>query len=179
MKNWTRATLHAKDKLNADNQWSFDPATGVLICAGDKGHEWLRYEKELGDFIYHVEWRFIPVTSGKKGYNSGIYARNSKDASTWIQAQTGPGPGGWLFGESPVNGKLTRFDFSKKTLAKTVKPPGEWNTFEVTCKGKDVRLWINGFTTVEWTDCDALKGYVGLEAEGYRVEFRKVMLKTL
>jgi hypothetical protein len=28
-------------------------------------------------------------------------------------------------------------------LAQRVKPAGEWNTFEITCKGKDVTLWVN------------------------------------
>ena len=71
--------------------------TGYLVCQGDGGHEWLRWDQELGDFIYHVEWRFTPVP-GKKGYNSGVYARNSADARIYHQAQTGDGSGGYLFG---------------------------------------------------------------------------------
>ena len=54
-----------------------------------------------------------------------------------------------------------------------MKPAGEWNTFEITCKGKDMALWVNGAVTCEWHDCEAYpKGYVGLEAEGFRIEFR-------
>jgi hypothetical protein len=181
LEGWTRDVLHAKDKLSPDNQWSLDESTGVLTCAGDKGHEWIRYEKEQGDFIYHVEWKFVPVKSGKTGYNSGIYARNSKDATTWIQAQTGNANGGFLFGEAPSrkDGKLTRFNFSKQVMGKPVKGPGEWNVFEITCKGKDITVWANGQITNEWTDCGAARGYIGLDAEGYRIEFRKVMLKPL
>jgi hypothetical protein len=177
--NWARAPIHAKDRLNPQNQWSIDEVTGNLICEGDKGHEWLRYRKELGDFVFHVEWRFTPVTTGKKGYNSGIYARNSEDATTWLQAQTGDASGGYIFGEAPRDGKLAGVNLSKQVQGKPVKPAGEWNTFEITCKGKDMSLWVNGQTTCEWHDCGALRGYVGLEAEGYRIEFRKVMLKEL
>jgi len=176
---WTRATLHAQDRLNPQNQWSIEAATGNLVCEGDKGHEWLRYDQELGDFIFHVEWRFTPVTTGKTGYNSGIYARNSADATTWLQAQTGSGSGGFIFGEAPHNGKLEKVNLSNQVKGKPVKPAGEWNTFEITCKGKDMSLWVNGETTCEWHDCQALRGFVGLEAEGYRIEFRKVLLKEL
>jgi hypothetical protein len=177
LKGWTRTTLHAKDKLVEKSQWVFDPSTGILLCQGDGGHEWLRWDKEQGDFVYHVEWKFTPVTTGKKGYNSGIYARNSSDAKVWHQAQVGAGPNAFFFGETLIGGDLKRFDFSKKQADKRVKPAGEWNTFEVTCKGKDVALWVNGEFVNEWHDCEVPRGYVGLEAEGYRIEFRNVKLK--
>jgi len=180
LKGWTRTTLHARDKLSEKSQWSYDPATGVLLCAGDGGHDWMRYDKDLGDFIYHVEWKFTPVTTGKKGYNSGIYVRNSGDARVWHQAQVGNGPDAFFFGETfTAGGELKRIDFSKKQADKRVRPAGEWNTFEVTCKGKDVSLWVNGETVNEWHDCQVPRGYVGLEAEGYRIEFRNVKLKPL
>ena len=40
-------------------------------------------------------------------------------------------------------------------------------------------LWVNGDVTNRWLECDVPKGYVGLEAEGYRIEFRNVKLKPL
>jgi len=49
----------------------------------------------------------------------------------------------------------------------------------VTCRGKDVGLWVNGQTVNEWHDCEVPRGYLGLEAEGYRIEFRKVKVKSL
>ena len=51
---------------------------------------------------------------GKKGYNSGIYARNSADARIWHQAQTGDASGGYLFGETEVGGKLKPINLSKQ-----------------------------------------------------------------
>ena len=60
-----------------------------------------------------------------------------------------------------------------------MKPAGEWNTFEIACKGKDVTLWVNGAITNRWHDCQVPRGYVGVEAEGYRIEFRNVKLKPL
>ncbi|HWE37007.1 MAG TPA: DUF1080 domain-containing protein [Isosphaeraceae bacterium] len=178
LKGWTRLTIPPKGKLNPKSQWSYDPSTGLLTCRGDGGHEWLRWDEPLGDFVYHVEWRFVPV-EGKKGYNSGVYVRNSDDATVWHQAQTGDASGGFLFGETRRDGKLSRFNLSNKLLARAVRPAGEWNTFEITCKGKDVTLRTNGEVTNEWHDCPVASGHVGLEAEGWRIEFRNVKVKAI
>jgi hypothetical protein len=178
LKGWTRGPIPPGGKLDPTSQWSLDPATSQLLCGGDRGHEWLRWDKELGDFVFHVEWRFSPV-EGKKGYNSGIYARNSADARIWHQAQTGGGSGGFLFGDTPIDGKVQRINLSKQVKDQRVKPAGEWNTFEITCKGRDMTLWVNGAVTCEWHDCQVPRGYVGLEAEGWRIEFRNVKLKPL
>ncbi len=167
-----------RGKLRPASQWLLDAATGHLICQGDGGHEWLRWDPELDDFIFHVEWRFTPVP-GKKGYNSGIYARNSADGQIYHQAQTGDGSGGYLFGTTEVKAAPKRFNLSTQRSASRVKPAGEWNTFEITCRGQDMALWVNGAVTNRWHDCEVKRGHVGLEAEGWRIEFRNVKTKPL
>lgn len=177
MKQWTRGPIPPEGKLNPISQWTLDPKTGMLVCEGDRGHEWLRYDRELGDSVFHVEWRFTPI-EGKKGYNSGIYARNSADARIWHQAQTGSESGGFLFGDTPVKGRIKRINHGKQRPSR-VKPAGEWNTFEITSHGPDITLWVNGAVADQFRECEVKKGYVGLEAEGYRIEFRSVLLKVL
>jgi hypothetical protein len=178
LRGWTRGTIPPGGTLNPKSQWSIDKDSGRLICAGNGGHEWLRWDAELGDGIFHVEWRFTPV-AGKSGYNAGVYVRNSADAKIWHQAQTGSASGGYLFGDTPVAGKIERFNLASELHGRNpVKPAGEWNTFEITCKGKDITLWVNGAITNEWHRCEMLKGYVGLEAEGWRIEFRNVKFKA-
>lgn len=182
VRGWTRLPIPPggeKQKADTSSQWSLDPKTGTLLCRGDGGHEWLRYDRELGDFVYHVEWRFTPVAGRTGKYNSGIYARNSADARVWHQAQTGDASGGFLFGESPLGGSLQRFNLAKDVTRKRVKPAGEWNTFEITCKGQRMSLWVNGAVTCEFKACGYPKGYVGLEAEGYQIEFKNITLKVI
>jgi hypothetical protein len=179
LKSWTRGPIPpGKAKLQERSQWSIDTTTGNLVCEGDGGHEWLRWDEELGDAIFHVEWRFTP-RPGKKGYNSGVFVRNSADATIWHQAQTGDGSGGYLFGDTLVDGKLKRVNLSKQVLGKRVKPAGDWNVYELTCKGKEIALWVNGATTSVFDACEVPKGYVGLEAEGWRIEFKNVKVKKL
>jgi hypothetical protein len=182
LKGWTRVPIPPTAQLHPEPQWKVDSANRVLICEGDKGHEWLRYDQELGDFIFHVEFRFVPLPAGTTPaprYNSGIFARNSADGAIWHQAQAGGGSGGFLFGVSPVQGEAKRMTFNDKTKPSRVKPAGEWNAFEITAKGNQLVLWVNGAVTSEWNNLEVLKGYIGLEAEGYRIEFRNLKLKKL
>ena len=64
-----------------------------------------------------------------------------------------------------------------KMTENRVKPVGEWNVYEVRAVGKTLTLWVNGAVVIEYTEWAVPRGYVGLEAEGYRIEFRNLRLK--
>jgi len=177
-RNWTRQAFLTSSAMHPESQWKVDSARKLLICEGDKGHECLRYDKEVANFIFHVEWRFQPIPDGK-GYNSGVLVRNSADGTIWHQAQCGDVGAGWLFGDTLRNGVKQRVNFRAQMKENRVKPVGEWNIYEVRGEGPKLSLWVNGGTTSEIPDLEVLKGYVGLEAEGYRIEFRNLMLKEL
>jgi hypothetical protein len=40
-------------------------------------------------------------------------------------------------------------------------------------------LWVNGTVTCQFADCGLEQGRVGLEGEGYRIEFRNLRVKEL
>jgi len=178
LKGWYRTPVPPTGKLGRE-QWHVDAAEKVLICDGDGGHDMLLLDKEIGDATFHFEFRYTRI-EGKTGYNSGAYVRNSKDGSIWHQAQFGDAKDGYLFGETPTaDGKRKFFNLAKTVKDMRVKPAGEWNTFEVTARGKVLTLWVNGAVTCEFPDCGLANGYVGLEAEGYRIEFRNLKIKSL
>ena len=179
LQGWTRVPVPPTAALGAVSQWKVDPASGNLICDGDKtGHEMLRYDREFADFILHVEYRFTP-REGDAKYNSGIYVRNNADGSIWHQAQAGSASGGYLFGNTLVKGLAQRINLRDQLKENRVKPAGEWNTFEVRAEGPRIFLWVNGAVSSEFGQCEVPRGYVALEAEGYRIEFRNVKLKEL
>ncbi len=183
LKDWVRGPLGAAGQLRPGQMsdpspWKLDSSGEVLICEGDKvGHEWLRWGAELGNFVAHAEWRFVKV-EGEPRYNSGVFVRTSADGTIWHQAQAGAS-GGYLFAATLVNGAPQRVNLREKMTENRVKPPGEWNTYEVRAVGKQITLWVNGAITSEFTECEVSRGYFGVEAEGYRVEFRNIQLKTL
>jgi hypothetical protein len=178
LKGWYRAPVPPTGQLGR-GQWHVDAEQKVLICDGDGGHDMLLFDKEIGDAIFHFEFRYTKI-EGKTGYNSGAYVRNSKDGAIWHQAQFGDANGGYLFGETlGADDKKKWFNLSKQVADSRVKPAGEWNTLEVTAVGKVLTLWVNGAVTCRFEDCGREKGYLGLEGEGYRIEFRNLKVKAL
>jgi hypothetical protein len=178
LKGWYRVTVPPNGQLGRE-QWHVDAGKELLICDGDGGHDMLLFDKEIGDAIFHVEFRYTKI-EGKAGYNSGAYVRNSKDGAIWHQAQFGDANAGFLFGQtSGADGQKKSFNLSKQVTDMRVKPAGEWNTLEITARGKVLTLWVNGAVTCKFEDCGAATGYLGVEGEGYRIEFRNLKLKAL
>lgn len=180
LKGWKRVPIPPGSELNKKNPWSVDAETKTLVCDGVGVHEMLLYDKELADFIFHVEWRFKKLDDDKAKYNSGVYARNSADGKIWHQAQVGNRNVGFLFGDTlPLkDGKPQRVRIDDKA-AQRGKGPGEWNVYEITCKGGTMTLWINGAVTTTWKDCMVPKGHLGMEAEGFHIEFRNLKYRML
>jgi hypothetical protein len=160
-------------------QWHVDSEKQVLVCDGDGGHDMLLYRQDFGDVIFHFEFCYIRI-EGKTGYNSGAYVRNSDDGAIWHQAQFGDAKDGYLFGETlKADGTKKFFNLAKQVKDMRIKPAGEWNTLEVTARGKTLTLWVNGAVTCQFEDCGKPQGKVGLEGEGYRIEFRNLKVKPL
>lgn len=178
LEGWSRVPVPPKGKLGRA-QWHVDTDRKVLTCDGDGGHDMLLWKEVLGNAIFHFEFRYTKI-EGRKGYNSGAYARNSADGAIWHQAQFGDASGGFLFGVTPLaEGKPKFFTLQKDVKDGRVKPAGEWNTIELTAQGKTLTLWVNGAVTCRFNDCGKAKGHVGVEGEGYRVEFRNLKVKKL
>lgn len=178
LQGWYRVPVPPGGKLGRA-QWHVDADKKLLICDGDGGHDMLLTAKEYGDAIFHFEFCYTKI-EGKAGYNSGAYVRNSKDGAVWHQAQFGDAKDGFLFGVSPTaEGKTKFFTLKKEVKDMRVKPAGEWNTFEVTARGKTLTLWVNGTVTCQFDNCGQPRGHVGVEGEGYRIEFRNLKVKKL
>ncbi len=177
LKGWTRIPIPPVDGLKPAMQWRVDEAAHTLVCSGEGGHEWLRFNRELGDFTFDVEWRFTPRGPEEKRYNSGIGVRLSPYGEIWYQAQTGLS-GGYLFGMNLVDGVLKAFNLSKTMEQNRVKAAGEWNRYVITARGERLTLAVNGAVVSELEHCGLRRGHIGLEAEGYEITFRNLKLTT-
>ena len=178
LKGWSRVPVPPDAPLEKQ-QWHVDGSGELLICEGDGGHDMLLCDRLFADAIFHCEFRFTKV-DGKAGYNSGVYVRNSRDGAIWHQTQLGDAAGGYLFGETHgADGAKRFFTTIDKVKDGRIKPAGAWNTIEMTARGNMLTLWVNGAVTSEVKDCGAPKGVVGLEGEGFRIEFRNLKIKEL
>ncbi len=173
---WTRLAIPPDHPLSPKSQWTVDTTNHTVVCSGDLGHEWLRYDRQLSDFVFHVEWRLAKVEGTR--YNSGVFVRTGADGRIWYQAQVGTTSAGYFFGDNPVNGSLVRFDLHS-TVGTQVKDAGDWNAYDIRCEGEKITLLVNGTMSSEFDQCHNPKGYLGLEAEGSRIEFRNLRIRML
>ncbi len=66
-----------------------------------------------------------------------------------------------------------------------LKPPGQWNGYEIVVQGKRVRVYLNGALINDWTETDPNRllqpSYIGLQnhGNGDEVFFRNVRVKEL
>ena len=174
---WTRISIPPGHAVSNVAQWHIDYAARQIVCDGNAGHEWLRFNHELHNFTFHVKWRFTPVTTPNPKYNSGVFFRNNEDGSIWHQAQTSLA-GGYIFGLTPVDGTPQRFNLQKDMKENRVKPAGKWNDYDIRCVGDTCTLAVNG-DVVNTIKTGIEKGYVGLEAEGYSITFKDMKLHEL
>ena len=177
-KGWKRVPI---DPLASKVVWKHSADGKTLLCDGTGGvKEVLINDEERGDGIFHVEWRWSKEQDAKPNYNGGIYLRSSADGKVWIQAQVARGEKpprvGDMIGMLPVDGTPKRTDLIQKGESREA-PVGDWNTYEITCKGKTISLWVNGGVTAVWEDFPIARGHLGLQAEFAAYEFRSLKFK--
>jgi hypothetical protein len=185
-KDLTGWTGGAKGYLVRDGLLIVDPAE----AAGSPGN--LYTQQEYGDFIFRFEFRLTP------GANNGVGIRvpkgghaSSDGMEIQILDHDSPRYRGWLH-DYQRHGSIYGVVPAKTGY---LKPVGEWNYEEITAKGKQITVKLNGATIV---DADIQKastpktldgqkhpglqqtsGYLGFCGHGDYLELRNLRIKSL
>ena len=156
------------------------------ILTAKPGGGWLATTRMYGDYVVRVVWK-LPTKNG----NSGVFLRvpdvTTKDSPSsyameiQILDDDGPAYAGKLK-DYQYSGSLYHFMPRSKAMYKA----GEWNTFEITCKGNQVIVVYNGAKVVDADmskfpelDKRPRRGFIGLQNHGSAAEFREVSIKVL
>jgi hypothetical protein len=184
LQGWKRYPLDLTQPLASKAVYRVsDDGKRLIVDAVGGIKEVLVNDEERGDGIFHVEWRWGKDQGEKPNMNGGIYLRSAANGTTWIQAQVahaqpkGPVVGD-LIGMWLVDGKPTRTD-KMQTGPSREAPVGDWNTYDITCRGKRISLSVNGGETVVWDDFPILRGHLGIQAEFGLYEIRSLKWKPL
>lgn len=183
-----------RDKLIFDgktfNGWEgnmefFRIENGVIIAGSmDKEiprNEFLCTQKRYSDFQLTLECKIIG-----KGSNAGIQFRsdripNHHEMIGYQADMTEDGKyWGRLYDES--RRKKFLFDTPEDLIAKAYKP-NDWNEYKILCWGKNIKIWLNGILTVDYTEKENVSndGVIGLQIhKGPQSEafYRNIRLET-
>jgi hypothetical protein len=126
-------------------------------------NEFLCTDRSYTNFVLKLQFKLL---GGEKA-NAGVQIRTQRIPNhhevIGYQADMGDGWWGSLYDESRRNRILAKADAEE--VDKVLKR-NDWNEYVIRCEGKRVRLWINGYQTVDYTELDdALEqhGIIGLQ----------------
>jgi len=63
--------------------------------------------------------------------------------------------------------------------SRLTNPVGEWNHYYIRAINGEVRLWVNGKEVNGGKNCQPATGFLALESEGSKVEYRNLMIREL
>jgi hypothetical protein len=161
----------------AESIWSV--TNGVITCQG-RPNGYARTLQTYRDYKLHAEWRW-PDGPG----NSGVFLHVNPPDKVWplcFEAQLLAGSAGEIRcnGGSRVH-ELTAANPKSvpRQQPSSEKPAGEWNAYDIVCRGNTVTVRVNGVLQNEVTGTSVDSGAIGLQAEGKPVEFRNIFLEPL
>ncbi|MBV5314710.1 MAG: DUF1080 domain-containing protein [Prolixibacteraceae bacterium] len=148
---------------------------------------YLRTKKEFSNYRLHVEWRYP-----EKEVNSGImlhvtgpdkiwvshYQANLKHLSVGDFVVHGVGQKAILGGKEYVSTEKDKPVIPKLNPANE-KPQGEWNNYDIVCKGNTIEVTVNGVLQNTATNCSITAGAIALQAEGCKIQFRNLWVEKL
>lgn len=172
----------AEEGVPMEAVWSVEK--GVLKCQGKPAGYIVTKKKDFENYVLAVEWRWP-----EKGGNNGVLVHTTTPGAlgVWpksLEVQLAAGEAGdfWVIGtEIDVENEAARRK-DRRHLNLTddsEKPLGEWNRMEITCRGDEVLVKVNGKLVNHATNCSEMKGAIALQSEGTPIEYRKVELRRL
>ena len=148
---------------------------------------YLRTKKAYSNYRLHVEWCYP-----EKPTNSGILLHTNGPDKIWIahyQAQLkDKNAGDFIVHGVGVSAKLGDSTYVSTEKVKPVvakfqpsneKPAGEWNSFDITCKGSTIEIKVNGLLQNTAVNCSMTKGGIGFQAEGSKIQFRNIWIEKI
>jgi len=154
---------------------------GILFCKG-KPIGYLRTEGEYENYVLTLEWRWPGGNNGVLVHTSTPNTLKGWPKSIEVQLHTGNAGDLWIIGtELAVENEEARRK-GRRHLNLTddsEKPLGEWNLIEITCKGDEILVKVNGELVNHATNCSVHRGAISLQSENAPIEYRNIVLTPL
>jgi hypothetical protein len=166
-------------RTNAEPSQTWTVTNGVMHCAGQP-FGYLRTEKSYRDYKLTIEWRF--VKAAPRADNSGVLLHVQPPDNVWPKCIESQGQYQHqgdliLLGGATCKGHETpQTRVVRSASPHNEKPAGEWNTYEIVCRGDTLKSYVNGKLMNEATACSVTSGTIAIQSEGGEWELRKIHL---
>ncbi len=142
-------------------------ADGVISASeGEEGL--LRTTSQFGNYVLKVDFR------AAKGTNSGVFLRTSPTPTDVANKCYELNIADAADNEFPTG------SFVYRKRCKRDHDSTDWQTFEVTADGRNFTVKLNGQVVLDYIDPKPLgRGFIGLQFNKGRIEFRNIKLKPL
>lgn len=162
---------------------------GEIHLTGEKSF-FLVTDKEYGDFIFEADVLLPAEGEANSGFNFRSRMENGRVVG--YQAEVDGDPkrqwsGGlqeaagrkWFI--SPIKGDKASEDAFRARLGNAFKLH-DWNTFRIECRGKSIKIFVNGVLTTDVEDDDRLSGIIAIQHHGEKGQtyrFRNLKIQEL
>jgi hypothetical protein len=163
------AGLENWDVLGGGN-WRAEDGAIQADKSTTKGASVLVSKKSFRDLELYVEFWAADNT------NSGVYIRapNPKQVNTASGAYEVQ-----IWDRNPNKLYTTGSLVNVAAVEPIHKAGGRWNTFEISAKGTEITVRLNGVVTVSTSHAKTHDGRIGLQFNQGPIKFRKLMVKEL
>jgi hypothetical protein len=161
-----------------DPQTVWSAADDGVLRLATKTSGYLRTEKSFSNYHLHVEWRW--PKDAPANTNSGVFVHLNGDDAIWpkcFECQLKSGEAGMVSGldldipDAPILNKRKR---APKLAEPSEKPFGEWNAYDLYAHGDFLEVFVNGVRQNRVEKLPVTSGGIGLQMEGFPIEFRNV-----
>jgi hypothetical protein len=173
----------ADPNVKMEDVWSAED--GVLTCKGTPAGYLITEQKDFRNYVLTLQWRWH---TGRGG-NNGVLVHCSTPGAlgVWcksVEVQLGHGDAGdfWIIGTQLSVPDEARRRKDRRYLNLTdgsEKPLGEWNQIEITCKGNEITVKVNGDLVNHATNVSETQGAIALQSEGTPIQYRDIVLRPL
>ncbi|WP_351222873.1 ThuA domain-containing protein [Streptomyces sp. NPDC002133] len=158
----------------------FNVVDGELRSEGGMGMLWYQ-AKELKSYSLKLEWKM------EGDDNSGIFVGFPASDDAWSAVNNGYEVQiDATDAADRTTGAVYGFKSADlKARDRVLRPPGQWNSYEIKVQGERLTLFLNGVKINDFTNTDPVRslkdGYIGIQNHGAddQVSFRNIQLKEL
>jgi len=167
---------------NVEPSVTFTVTNGVIHCTGQL-FSYVRTEKSFRDYKLTVEWRF--VKTAPRADNTGVFVHVQTPDKVFPTCYENQGQYHHHGDIILMPGATCNEHQGKGIQSARMKQPqnenavGEWNTYEVVCKGDTITNFVNGKQMNQIEGCNLTSGAIALQSEGGEWEARKVFIEPL